>query len=66
MRKNLDIKLMLLGLGCMGYAGSVCSYFVTRTQNSFYESAQAFFGVILPFVGVALLLIGFFYKQKDK
>lgn len=42
MKKNLDIKLMLLGLGCMGYAASVCSYFVTRTQNSFYESAQAF------------------------
>lgn len=66
MKKNLDIKLMLLGLGCMGYAASVCSYFVTRTQNSFYESAQAFLGVILPFVGVVLLLIGFFHKLKEK
>ena len=66
MKNHANIKLMLLGLGCMGYAASVCSYFVSRTQNNFYESVQAFFGVILPFVGVVLLLIGFFHKLKEK
>lgn len=66
MKKNLDIKLMLLGLGFIAFY-PVGAYYFDKPQDGFLVHVAVFMSAFMPFVGLVLLVAGFFWHtKKDK
>lgn len=65
MKKNLDIKLMLLGIGFIAFY-QVGVYYFDKPYDGFVASAVVIASAFLPLVGLVLLIVGFFLHQKEE
>lgn len=65
MKKNLDIKLMLLGIGFIAFY-PVGAYYFDKPYDGFVASAVVIASAFLSLVGLVLLIVGFFLHQKEE